>query len=98
MSALPLLVTCDDVLLDDVLRLAAAAGTTLDVAHDPASAVRAWASAPLVLVGADQVDVLAERRPPRRAEVHVLARGPADDRLFRGALATGAAGVAELPA
>jgi secretion/DNA translocation related CpaE-like protein len=99
MSSLPLLVTCDEALLDDVLRLAAAAGTTFDVAHDAASAVRSWVSAPVVLVGGDQVARVAEQRPGRRDEVYVVTRGShADDRLFRSALGTGAAAVVELPA
>ena len=35
---LPLVVTADSDLLDDLLRLAAAGGTEVDVAHDPAAA------------------------------------------------------------
>ena len=43
----PLFVTRDDTLLDELLRLAAAAGVTPDVAHDGAAALRGWAAAPL---------------------------------------------------
>lgn len=92
-----LLVTCDDPLLDDVLRLAAAAGAPLEVAHDPAAALRGWSGASVVLVGADQAPALARGRPPRRPEVHVVSRGPAADPLFRDALALGARAVVELP-
>jgi len=97
MSA-PLLVTRDDDLLDDVMRLAAAAGTTLDVAHDPPSALRGWAAASVVLLGADLAPVLAEQAPSRRSAVFLLARGRAPDGLFRSALAAGAGEVLELPA
>jgi secretion/DNA translocation related CpaE-like protein len=93
-----LLVTRDEVLLDDVLRLAAAAGTTLDVAHDTTSALRAWSSASVVLLGADQADAVAAQRPSRRDGVHVVGHGPTRDGLFRSALATGAVDVVELPA
>ena len=98
MTTAPLLVTRDDALLADVLRLAAAAGTTLDVAHDAVSALRGWASASLVLVGADLAPTLAEQRPPRRDQVHLVAAGTVGDPLFRWALALGAVDVVELPA
>ncbi len=93
-----LLITCDDQLLDDLLRLAAAAGTGLEVAHDTTSALRAWAGAALVLVGADLAGTLAAQDPPRRELVYVVGVAPLADGLFRSALGAGAAGVVELPA
>jgi len=93
-----LLVSADDLLLDDVLRLAAAAGADLDVAHDIDAAVRAWPTAQVVLVGADLADRLAAQRPPRREGVQVLGHRPTGDGLFRAALHVGAENVAELPA
>ena len=51
---LPLLVTADGDLLDELLRLAAAGGTEVEVAADPAAARPRWLPAPLVLVGTDQ--------------------------------------------
>ena len=93
----PLLVTNDDLLLGDLLRLSAAAGVVLDVAHDVAAGLRGWSGAGLVLVGADMADALAGTRPPRRAQVHVVARGRVPDELFRVALGLGAENVAELP-
>ena len=96
-SATALLITRDESLLEDLLRLAAAAGTTLDVAHDTTTALRGWSAASVVLVGADLAGRVAEQHPPRRQHVHVVARGPVDDGLFRSALATGAADVVELP-
>lgn len=97
-AAPALLVTGDELLLDDVLRLAAAAGVSLDVAHDTTSALRSWSSAAVVLVGADLVGRLAEQRPPRREQVHVVGHAPHDDALFRHALLAGAGDVLELPA
>jgi secretion/DNA translocation related CpaE-like protein len=94
----PLLVTRDDDLLDDVLRLAAAAGVALDVAHDAGDALRSWSGTPVVLVGADQAESLGRHSPPRRDRVHVVVRGPAPDPVFRDAVALGAREVVELPA
>ena len=93
-----LLVTHDEALLDDLLRLAAAAGCQLEVAHDVAAGLRGWSAAAVVLVGADLAGGVAEQRPPRREQVHVVSAGPAADGLFRSALDLGATDVTELPA
>lgn len=98
LAATALLVTRNEALLEDLLRLAAAAGVILDVAHDSAAAMRAWSSASVVLVGADELAAVASRQPVRREQVHVVAAGPVPDELFRAALAVGAENVAELPA
>jgi len=95
MSA-PLLVTRDQSLLDQLTRLAAAAGVTPDVA-DPAGALRHWSGAGLVLVGADVAAELAVLTPARRPGVHVVAWGAVPDELFRVTLALGGESVAELP-
>ncbi len=92
-----LLITRDELLLEDLLRLAAAAGVALDVAHDTTSALRSWPGAAVVLIGADLVDPLAEKRPPRRDRVHVVGHGPLADGVFRCALLSGATDVVELP-
>jgi len=93
----PLIITRDDDLLDELLRLGAAAGVTPVVAPDGIGGLAGWAAAPLVLVGADVAPELAELRPMRRDGVHVVAWGgfPAD--AMRTALALGAENVAELP-
>ncbi len=93
-----LLITRDETLLDDLHRLAAAAGVDLDVAHDTTSALRSWSAAAAVLVGADQAGLVARQRPARRDHVHVVVRGAVPDGLFRSALAAGARDVVELPA
>ena len=93
----PLLVTQDAALLDDVLRLAAAAGVTPVVARSATEALAGWAAAPLILVGADAVGGLASARPARRDATHVVTRGAAPHQLFAVALAVGAESVVELP-
>ncbi|HEY6934637.1 MAG TPA: septum site-determining protein Ssd [Marmoricola sp.] len=94
----PVLVSLDDVLVADVLRLAAAAGVAVDVARTPTAALRRWSSAPLVLVAPDLAADLAAAAPARRPGVHVVGREPLPDALFRDALAVGAESVAALPA
>jgi len=93
----PLFVTDDRTLLDELQRLAAAAGVTALLAHDEADALRSWSTAPVVLVGVDTARALARLAPPRRAGVHVVGRGGVPDDVFRTALALGAENVAELP-
>lgn len=96
-AATALLVTRDEALLEDVLRLTAAAGAVLEVAHDSPAALRSWGSAPVVLVGADQLSAVCQQHPARRHQVHVISSAPVSDDLFRAALAIGAESVVELP-
>lgn len=94
----PLLLTDDDLLRAEVIRLAAAAGVVPQVAREAGAALASWAAASVVLVGADRAAPMAAMRPPRRAGVHVLGARPLGDEVFRDALACGAETVAELPA
>jgi secretion/DNA translocation related CpaE-like protein len=93
----PLFVTADEPLLDELLRLAAAAGTTPQVARDVPAALRAWPRAPLVLVGADLADSLARAAPARRDAVFLVFTEPTPDAVFQLALRLGAENVAGLP-
>ncbi|MGZ5398915.1 MAG: septum site-determining protein Ssd [Nocardioides sp.] len=93
----PLLITRDETLLDELVRLAAAAGVTPVVAPDGLRGLAGWAAAPLVLVGDDIAAELAELRPTRRDGVHVVSWGTFPDEAMRVALALGAENVAELP-
>jgi secretion/DNA translocation related CpaE-like protein len=93
----PLFATRDQTLLDELLRLAAAAGITPEVAGDAAAVLRAWSGAPLVLVGPDLADEVARLRPARRPGVHLVVWGGVPDQLFRSAVALGAEDVTELP-
>lgn len=96
-TAPALLATGDDALLDDLLRLAAAAGTPVAVGRGVDEALRGWAGAPLVLVGDDLAPGVGSRRPARREGVHLVGHGPLGDAVFRDALAMGAHDVVELP-
>ncbi len=92
----PLVVTEDADLLDDVLRLCAAAGATPEVAHGVARGRSpGWASAPLVIVGADCAPRLCGAG--RRDGVVLVARGADDRQLWRLAVALGAERVLVLP-
>lgn len=71
---LPLLVTSDDALLDDLLRLAAAGGVEVDLAPDPVSARSRWSPAPLVLVGSDQAQPCLRARLPHRRRLVLVGR------------------------
>jgi secretion/DNA translocation related CpaE-like protein len=97
----PLLITTDPLLLDDVVRLAAAAGVEVSVREDPHAS--AWSRAPLVFVGDDMLARSTARALPRRDSVVVVRRGSglADDHTpastWQGAVALGAEHVVELP-
>ncbi|MEP9362568.1 septum site-determining protein Ssd [Nocardioides sp. CN2-186] len=93
----PLFVTRDQSLLDELLRLAAAAGITPDLAADIGAALRGWSAAPLVLVGSDVAAELASVSPVRRQRVHVVMWGRAPDEMFRIAVDLGAESVVGLP-
>ncbi|WP_229071834.1 septum site-determining protein Ssd [Actinoplanes sp. DH11] len=95
----PLVVTADQDLLDDLLRLAAAGGTEVDVASDPAAARARYPRAPLVVVGADQAEPCMRARLPRRQRVIVVGRHTGVDAgTWEHADLLGADHVAVLPA
>jgi secretion/DNA translocation related CpaE-like protein len=93
----PLVVTGDQDLLDDLLRLAAAGGTDVDVAADPAAARPRFGAAPLVLIGTDQTEACLRARLPRRARVIIVGRSPAVEVAWEVAELLGAEHVAVLP-
>ncbi|MFI5835090.1 septum site-determining protein Ssd [Micromonospora sp. NPDC051300] len=95
---LPLLVTADGDLLDELLRLAAAGGTEVELAADPAAARARWAPAPLVLVGADQAAACLRARLPRRPRTVLVGRADQLDPGTELAELIGAEHVAALPA
>lgn len=97
MPARSLVVTADPDVLDDLLRLAATAGTELEVATDGGTARRSWSTAPLVVVAADAVDGCARLRLPRRAEVVLLGQDLDDASIWQRAVELGAAHVVFLP-
>jgi secretion/DNA translocation related CpaE-like protein len=94
---LPLVVTADPDLLDDLLRLAAAGGTEVDVAPDPVAARPRFATAPLVLIGADQAAACLRARLPRRPRTIIVGHTSALEAAWEVAQGVGAEHVAELP-
>ncbi|PRX64662.1 secretion/DNA translocation related CpaE-like protein [Nonomuraea fuscirosea] len=94
----PLVITEDHALLDDLVRIAAAAGAQLDVAHVPAHARPFWNLAPLVAIGADQADAVAATSPPTRDQVLLVTRDLEDQDSWRKCVAVGAQSVIALPA
>ncbi|MCY1137398.1 CpaE-like family protein [Actinoplanes sp. Pm04-4] len=96
-ARLPLVVTADPDLLDDLLRLAAAGGTKVDVAPDPAAARARYGTAPMVMIGADQLEACLRARLPRRSRVAVVGRGEVAEPMWHAANAHGVEHIAELP-
>src|SRR6266702_5205746 len=94
---LPLVVTADPDLLDDLLRLAAAGGSEVDVAADPAAARPRYAAAPLVVIGLDQLEPCRRARFPRRSRVIVAGRGEMSRDCWVAAKQLGAEHLAALP-
>ncbi|MET9547023.1 septum site-determining protein Ssd [Streptomyces sp. NPDC006627] len=91
----PLIVTEDVELLDDLLRLCAAAGARPEVHHGGPERAGAWDAAPLVLVGDDAADRL--RGAKRRRGVVLVGRDQDDSGVWRRAVEIGADHVLVLP-
>jgi secretion/DNA translocation related CpaE-like protein len=96
-SVRPLLVTADSELLDDLLRLSAAAGVEPQVAHDAVSGRRSWVRAPLIVVGDELSRPLLRASPIRRGGVILVSRTGADEEIYERGLALGAEHVIFLP-
>ncbi len=77
MDARPLVITDDDALLDDLLRVAAAAEVEVSHARSPDSRL-AWRSASLILLDSKQVRAAALAGLPRRSGVIVVASDEPD--------------------
>lgn len=99
MSNLPLLLTTDESLLDELLRVSSAAGADLYASDTGPDAAVRWTSAPIVLIGHDAVARVVALGLPRRSDVIVVAPAPGGDdpALWRSAVAVGAEHVALLP-
>lgn len=89
----PLVVTSEPALLEELLRLCAAAGNPPVVAADPAALRRGWQSASVVLLGAELAETAGHL--PRRSRVVVV--GSLHERLWELAADVGADHVAVLP-
>jgi secretion/DNA translocation related CpaE-like protein len=97
MSAAILIVSADAGLLDDLLRLAAAADVEASVAADAVRARSAWRDAALVVAGPDLSAELADCAPPRRPGVILATSNPDAEGVYRLAVDIGAQDVAPLP-
>ena len=93
----PLVVSSDEQLLDDLLRVLAAAGAEPELATGGPALRRAHRDAPLVLLGPDALAGAAVRALPRRPGVVVVARGELPAAGWAGAVEVGAERVAVLP-
>ncbi|MGY1698488.1 septum site-determining protein Ssd [Geodermatophilus sp. SYSU D00766] len=89
--------SADEDLLDDVLRVLAAAGTEPEVATGGPALRRAHRDAGLVLLGADALDAPAVRALPRRPGVVVVAGAVPGPQDWAAAVELGAERVAVLP-
>jgi len=77
MQARPLIITADDAMLDDLLRVAAAAGVEVEHGMDP-GARTAWRSAPVVLIDADLIRAAIAARSAPRPGIIAVARSEPD--------------------
>ncbi len=91
----PLVISHDTALLDDLLRLAAAAGVDVHVAPDVDAARAHWRTAPLIVLDVALASAV-EGRLPRRDGL-VLVQRADDVPAWRLAVAIGAEHIAELP-
>ena len=84
--------------LDDLLRIAAAAGIEVDVAPDLIAARTRWARAPLVLLDDTVVVEDGASSVPFRAEIVLIGDSEDDATVWRRAVGVGAKHVVFLPA
>ncbi|MDT0317944.1 septum site-determining protein Ssd [Streptomyces millisiae] len=94
-----LILTEDEELLDDLLRLCAAAGAEAEVAPGAPPPAGRWERAPLVLVGDDRAAARpgADRWPGRRPGVLLVGRDLDDHTIWARGVALGAEQVLHLP-
>jgi secretion/DNA translocation related CpaE-like protein len=95
-AARSLVLTANEPLLDELLRLAATAGVEVDVASDSVAARPRWQAAPLVVVGDDQAESAAGQLG-RRPQVILVGVDRADVSIWRRGVALGAEQVVYLP-
>jgi secretion/DNA translocation related CpaE-like protein len=94
---LPLVITSDADVLEDLLRMAATAGVELRVAADVGQARRWWLGAAAVVVGPDNAVACARAKLPRRPGVVVIGDDLDDAGIWQLAVEAGAEHVVFLP-
>jgi secretion/DNA translocation related CpaE-like protein len=87
----------DETLLDDLLKLAAAAGCELERVPDAAAARQRWSSAPLILLDPAGVRECERESLPARDAVVVVTTDPEPSALWKQAMEIGAERVITLP-
>jgi secretion/DNA translocation related CpaE-like protein len=95
--ARPLVLTADPALLDDLLRLAAAAGAEPEVYDHASAAAPAWRTAPLAVVGWDLAADVPAAGLPRRPGLVLVGQSVDDPAIWRQAVTLGAEHVLFLP-
>ncbi|HVX45144.1 MAG TPA: septum site-determining protein Ssd, partial [Mycobacteriales bacterium] len=93
----PLVAVGDPSLLDEVLRLGAAAGSEVEVVPDVVAARVRWTSAPLVIVGADELGSCVRAGLPRRSRVVVVTAAEPSALVWEQTVALGAEQAVVLP-
>ncbi|ASO17934.1 secretion/DNA translocation related CpaE-like protein [Actinoalloteichus hoggarensis] len=92
-----LVLTRDGDLLDELLRMAAAAGCEVERLPDAVAARKPWKTTPLVVLDAVSVIEVAEASLPRRAGVVVVCVSPPAEDVWRCAVTLGACAVLMVP-
>jgi secretion/DNA translocation related CpaE-like protein len=93
----PLLVTADEEVLEELLRLAASGGAEVDVAPDASAARARWLGAACVVVAADAARACARAGLPRRPGVLLLGDDLDDAGVWQLGVEVGAERVVFLP-
>ncbi|MBA2444984.1 MAG: hypothetical protein H0V49_06600 [Nocardioidaceae bacterium] len=93
----PLIVSDDTSLVEELLRLCAAASVTPEVLRAPSQVRRAWGAASCVLVGADLATAVVTLDLARRPDVILTSQGPETAALWQAAVALRADHVAVVP-
>ena len=93
----PVAFVADETLLDDLLKLAAAAGCDLERVPDAAAARQRWWSAPLVLLDETGVTECVRHAIPTRPAIVVVAADPEPPELWKQAMEIRAERVLTLP-
>ncbi|TCC29858.1 septum site-determining protein Ssd [Kribbella sindirgiensis] len=92
-----LMATTNEALLDDLLRLSAAASVTPQVETHLLGLRRKWPTCSLVVIGRDLAEPLARVQPAHRPGVVVVGSAADGDDLYRCAFDVGADAVCRLP-
>ena len=93
----PMAFVADEALLDDLLKLAVAAGCDLERVPDAAAARHSWPTAPLILLDQKGVAECVAAAIPTRDAIVVVTTDPEPPELWKQAMQIGAERVITLP-